>query len=216
MTASETDASNKSYYGEQKLHFLTANGSIDCLVPLPKVGQCARFPDMEYSVRISIAAPSWSCLAGLPLSPAQRFWDSNSLLLNFIHCSRKAWIESKSTAVSYSIAIACVNLIYAQLKRDRNILHEERKHWKVCFCRKGQCTMSSGHPVETISWQSAATCLQKQTCLALSAKCCMSSALGLTILLDGIHRSATSLKLSMENEKECGDKINSQYWSTFL
>ena len=39
VTASETDASNKSYYGEQKLHFLTANGSMDCLVPLPKVGK---------------------------------------------------------------------------------------------------------------------------------------------------------------------------------
>ena len=37
LTASETDASNKSYYGEQKLHFLAANGSNDSLVPLPKV-----------------------------------------------------------------------------------------------------------------------------------------------------------------------------------
>lgn len=37
VTASETDASNKSYYGEQKLHYLAANGSNDCLVPLPKV-----------------------------------------------------------------------------------------------------------------------------------------------------------------------------------
>lgn len=37
ITASETDASNKSYYGEQKLHFLAANGTNDCLVPLPKV-----------------------------------------------------------------------------------------------------------------------------------------------------------------------------------
>ena len=37
MTASETDATNQSYYGEQKLHFLAADGSLDCLVPVPKV-----------------------------------------------------------------------------------------------------------------------------------------------------------------------------------
>lgn len=35
-TASETDATNQSYYGEQKLHFLAADGGLDCLVPVPK------------------------------------------------------------------------------------------------------------------------------------------------------------------------------------
>ena len=40
LTASEVDASNKSYYGEQKLHFLAANDGNDCLVPLPKVCLC--------------------------------------------------------------------------------------------------------------------------------------------------------------------------------
>lgn len=33
-TASDTDATNQSYYGEQKLHFLAADGSLDCLVPV--------------------------------------------------------------------------------------------------------------------------------------------------------------------------------------
>eukprot|EP00884_Botryococcus_braunii_P023068 jgi/Botrbrau1/9445/Bobra.0252s0068.2 len=38
LTASDTDATNQSYYGEQKLHFLAADGRNDCLVPLPKDG----------------------------------------------------------------------------------------------------------------------------------------------------------------------------------
>lgn len=33
------DATNQSYYGEQKLHFLAADGSNDCLVPELKVIQ---------------------------------------------------------------------------------------------------------------------------------------------------------------------------------
>ena len=37
LTSSEVDSSNKSYYGEQKLHYLSADGTLDCLVPLPKV-----------------------------------------------------------------------------------------------------------------------------------------------------------------------------------
>lgn len=37
ITASDTDATNQSYYGEQKLHFLSSDGKNDCLVPLPKV-----------------------------------------------------------------------------------------------------------------------------------------------------------------------------------
>ncbi len=56
LTASETDASNKSYYGEQKLHYLAANGSLDCLVPLPKVSlppspQCPRHKDAMETAR---------------------------------------------------------------------------------------------------------------------------------------------------------------------
>lgn len=33
-TASDTDATNQSYYGETKLHFLAADGSLDALVAL--------------------------------------------------------------------------------------------------------------------------------------------------------------------------------------
>lgn len=36
--ATDTDATNQSYYGDVKLHFLAADGSLDCLVPLPKEG----------------------------------------------------------------------------------------------------------------------------------------------------------------------------------
>jgi translation initiation factor 2A len=35
---SDVDASNKSYYGEQKLHFLSADGQIEQAVPLQKEG----------------------------------------------------------------------------------------------------------------------------------------------------------------------------------
>ncbi len=42
LTASDTDATNQSYYGEQKLHFLAADGSLDCLVPVPKVRPALR------------------------------------------------------------------------------------------------------------------------------------------------------------------------------
>ncbi|KAK9828927.1 hypothetical protein WJX72_002838 [[Myrmecia] bisecta] len=38
LTASDTDATNQSYYGEQKLHYLAADGTNDCLVPLTKEG----------------------------------------------------------------------------------------------------------------------------------------------------------------------------------
>ena len=34
LTASEVDATNQSYYGEQKLSFLAADSRNDCLVPL--------------------------------------------------------------------------------------------------------------------------------------------------------------------------------------
>ena len=37
LTATDTDATNQSYYGEQKLSFLSADGTNDCLVQL-KVG----------------------------------------------------------------------------------------------------------------------------------------------------------------------------------
>ncbi len=42
LTASDTDATNQSYYGEQKLHFLAADGSLDCLVPVPKARPALR------------------------------------------------------------------------------------------------------------------------------------------------------------------------------
>ena len=34
LTATDTDATNQSYYGEQKLSFLSADGTNDCLVQL--------------------------------------------------------------------------------------------------------------------------------------------------------------------------------------
>lgn len=37
LTASDVDATNQSYYGEQKLFFLAADASNECQVPLPKV-----------------------------------------------------------------------------------------------------------------------------------------------------------------------------------
>lgn len=39
LTASDVDATNQSYYGEQKLYYMAADGSNECAVPLPKVGQ---------------------------------------------------------------------------------------------------------------------------------------------------------------------------------
>ncbi|PRW44612.1 eukaryotic translation initiation factor eIF2A family [Chlorella sorokiniana] len=38
LTAADVDATNQSYYGEQKLYFLAADGSNECAVPLPKEG----------------------------------------------------------------------------------------------------------------------------------------------------------------------------------
>ena len=42
ITASDVDVTNQSYYGEQKLHYLAADGTNDCLVPTLKV-----WPDSE-------------------------------------------------------------------------------------------------------------------------------------------------------------------------
>lgn len=39
ITASDVDVTNQSYYGEQKIHYLAADGSNDCLVPSLKVQQ---------------------------------------------------------------------------------------------------------------------------------------------------------------------------------
>lgn len=41
LTAADVDATNQSYYGEQKLYFLAADGSNECAVPLPKVSWAA-------------------------------------------------------------------------------------------------------------------------------------------------------------------------------
>lgn len=38
LASTESDASNKSYYGDSKLHYLRSDGRNDCLVPLPKEG----------------------------------------------------------------------------------------------------------------------------------------------------------------------------------
>ncbi len=38
LTAADVDATNQSYYGEQKLYFFTADGKTDVAVPLPKEG----------------------------------------------------------------------------------------------------------------------------------------------------------------------------------
>lgn len=37
LAASDVDATNQSYYGEQKLFFLAADGKNECAVPLAKV-----------------------------------------------------------------------------------------------------------------------------------------------------------------------------------
>lgn len=37
-TATEVDASDKSYYGETNLYFISAKGDYDCNVPLAKEG----------------------------------------------------------------------------------------------------------------------------------------------------------------------------------
>ena len=39
ITASDVDVTNQSYYGEQKIHYLAADGTNDCLVPSLKVQQ---------------------------------------------------------------------------------------------------------------------------------------------------------------------------------
>ncbi len=37
ITAADVDVTNQSYYGEQKIHYLAADGTNDCLVPNLKV-----------------------------------------------------------------------------------------------------------------------------------------------------------------------------------
>ena len=39
ITASDVDVTNQSYYGEQKIHYLAADGTNDSLVPSLKVQQ---------------------------------------------------------------------------------------------------------------------------------------------------------------------------------
>jgi len=56
LTASDTDATNQSYYGEQKLHFLAADGSLDCLVPVPKA-RPGPAPGRPRSARACMPAP---------------------------------------------------------------------------------------------------------------------------------------------------------------
>ena len=50
LTATDTDATNQSYYGEQKLSFLSADGTNDCLVQL-KVGVVPNVIDLSLRVR---------------------------------------------------------------------------------------------------------------------------------------------------------------------
>ncbi len=42
LTATDTDATNQCYYGEQKLSFLSADGSNDCLVQLKVIPLCSQ------------------------------------------------------------------------------------------------------------------------------------------------------------------------------
>ena len=44
ITASDVDATNQSYYGEQKIHYLAADGTNDCLVPSLKVPHASLVP----------------------------------------------------------------------------------------------------------------------------------------------------------------------------
>jgi translation initiation factor 2A len=48
LTSADVDATNQSYYGEQKLYFLPAAGGQDCAVPLPKEGPVH---DVQWSPR---------------------------------------------------------------------------------------------------------------------------------------------------------------------
>jgi uncharacterized protein with WD repeat len=44
LTASDVDATNQSYYGEQKLYYMAADGSNECAVPLAKARASAACP----------------------------------------------------------------------------------------------------------------------------------------------------------------------------
>jgi translation initiation factor 2A len=46
----DVDATNQSYYGEQKLHFMSADGSIEQAVPLQKEGP---IHDVQWTPRYS-------------------------------------------------------------------------------------------------------------------------------------------------------------------
>lgn len=65
LTAADVDATNQSYYGEQKLYFLAADGSSDLAVPLPKDGPVHDVqwnPRGDYFVTVAGFMPAKSTL----------------------------------------------------------------------------------------------------------------------------------------------------------
>ena len=99
LTASEVDATNQSYYGEQKLSFLAADGRNDCLVPLKVAPQpqplrtaatityCALCTPPHALTCVVCATPDGcqSCMQQQPCLIAQQ--GELSKLLIRVHCS---------------------------------------------------------------------------------------------------------------------------------
>ena len=81
LTASEVDATNQSYYGEQKLSFLAADGRNDCLVPL-------KVPPHPLSL----------CTAATTI-PIQL--PSRSLVCVSLHDSVSGWLRDSNPAERY-------------------------------------------------------------------------------------------------------------------
>ena len=55
LTATDTDATNQSYYGEQKLSFLSADGTNDGLVQLKVLSYIQSCPGFIYDLFLRIA-----------------------------------------------------------------------------------------------------------------------------------------------------------------
>ena len=82
ITASDVDVTNQSYYGEQKIHYLAADGSNDCLVPSLKVKQiCLTSPhalwctyicnDKDGDANLIVTARSSAISAGMQIHTEQ-------------------------------------------------------------------------------------------------------------------------------------------------
>jgi hypothetical protein len=78
LTATDVDATNQSYYGEQKLSFLAADGRNDCIVPLKaraaqrKIKQKRREEEKEASPGRLLAGMLDSISSLLRLGPCPR------------------------------------------------------------------------------------------------------------------------------------------------